>query len=327
MKKFDFATGYDVSALPTYVEQHRGDIIRDLIIGADSLKYFRKQLGVKGTSALNIMTLDPTIVCGGGCGFEAGNAPALVQKDLKTCLYKINLEICPEQLAGTWAEYAVQVEAKKTELPFEDVLLSLLRDKIHEGLEGRIWMGGFGDTPYETDCCEGIFVQLANEDLEAEGSYGDSAWEFVYNAITKYKTLTHYAGDIIVFADPTTYDFFAIDTMNRNLFHVAPDADPFSLVIPGTRTRLVKVPALAYAGSALVISAVDNLYFGTDRLDNPDAFDVWYSKDADVWRVKAKWNAGATYAFSDRILQFTNTDKIAPIGLCPCGGGDGEPIS
>lgn len=314
-KGFNFATGYNVSALPTYVDQNRLPLLKQLVLGADTLKYFKKQLGVKGTSALNIMTLDPTVTCGSSCGFEAGAAPALVQKNIVTNLFKVNLELCPEQLINTWAEFKLQVGAVKTEMPFEEYLVDLLINRIKENIEMNIWQGdtdGGGDF----DCIDGILAQATPVDFTC---YCDTLYKTIAAAYATFAKSKNVAGKRVnIFIPTELFDMFTMDLVAANLYHYNPGEPDEFVYLPGTRAKVIRTLGLTGTG-VIVCATEDNLYAGMDMMSDSEELKVWYSDDFDVWRVKAKWNLGVTYAFADEIGVYTLCDDLKN-GVAECSG-------
>lgn len=290
----NFAVGYDVSSLPAYVEQNRDILISQTVMGADSLRYFRKMTGVKGKAAINLMDLTPTVVCGTTCGFSAGNAVALTQKEIQTCYHKVNLEFCPEQMANTYAEWAIEVGARKTEFPFEQYFAELLRDRIRQTIENEIWMGvsGFG-------CCNGLLAQ-ASPDMDCSCPEGGmDGFSAVMNAYLGLRAKYSGGKGINIFVDPVIFDAFCISLVQKNLFHYdLREERPGVVFLPGTNARVINT--LGLMGTNNIFAATeDNLVYATDMESNSEEFRIWYSDDADMWRVKVKWNGGATWIWDD----------------------------
>lgn len=312
-KEFNFATGYNVSALPDYVDQNRLPLLKQLVLGADTLKYFKKQLGVKGTSALNIMTLDPTVTCGSSCGFEAGNAPALVQKNIETNLFKVNLEICPEQLVNTWAEFQLQVGANKTEMPFEEYLVDLLINRIKENIEMNIWQGD-RDAEVGYTCIDGILAQTTPVDFTC---YCDNLYKTISLAYADFAKSKNVAGKRVnIFVPSELFELFTMGLVAANLYHYNPGEPDEFVYLPGTRAKVIRTLGLTGTG-VIVLATEDNLYAGLDMMSDSEELKVWYSDDFDVWRVKAKWNIGVTYAFDDEIGVYTLCDDLKA-GVAAC---------
>ena len=314
-RKYQFATGYDVSALPSYIDQNRLPLIKEMVLGADSLQYFKKQFGVKGTSVLNIMTLDPTVTCGSSCGFSAGDAPALSQKNIMTNLFKVNIEICPEQMVNTWAEFALQVKANKTELPFEEYLADLLINRIKENIEMNIWQGDTDGGGTYT-CIDGLLAQATPVDLTCycadSGYYGLVTAAYATFAKSKYV-----AGKRVnIFLPPEVFDLFAMELVAKNLYHYNPGEVLNYTYIPGTNVRVIRTLGLTGTG-AIVAATEDNLYAGMDMLSDAEELKIWYSDDFDVWRVKAKWNIGVTFAFDNEFAAYTICDDLKD-GIAAC---------
>ena len=91
-----------------------------------------------------------------------------------------------------------------------------------------------------------------------------------------------------------------LDLVEKNLYHYAPDAEA-ELYFPGTRIKIVACPGLA--GSKKIVAAREsNMFFGTDGIGDESVFKLWFSEDADVWRLKVRFIAGVQVAFPDEVV-------------------------
>lgn len=317
-KKFDFTQGFVVSGLSSYVEQNRLPLISKVVLGGKTIGMLQKQLGIKTTANLNILSLDPTIASGASCGFSAGNAPTLTERALATGQMKVNLEICPRTLLGKWAEYQVRIGAGRDVLPFEEEIVNELIRGIQKKMETLVWQAKTS-TYSGTDQFNGFCVIAANDasaDTNTIAS-GKSAWEAVketYDGMT-----AEMLEDGVIFVDPAIYRAFLSDLVAMNLYHYNPnDGVTEEILFPASNVRVINTPGLVNT-KQLFASSLRNLYFGTDLMDDMEEVDWWFSKDADVFRIKVAWNAGVQYAFSDLVI--LNTMAAAPVAVVGVAAG------
>lgn len=293
--------GFDVSGLSAYVEQNRLPLVTKTILGGKTISMLSKQLGIKGTANLNILSLDPTIASGASCGFSAGNAPALTERALATGQMKVNIEVCPRTLLGKWAEYQVRLGAGQDVLPFEEEITNELSAQIQNKMEKLVWQAKTA-AHSGSDQFDGL-LYIANNDsavIDVAISSGDSAW----NAVTAvYDAIPEEIRDkAVIFVDPAIYRAFLHDMVSQNFYHYNPnDGAEGEILYPASKVKVINCAGLANTKN-LFACALDNVFFGTDLMDNAETFDIWYSKDADVFRIAVKWNAGVQYAFGDQIV-------------------------
>lgn len=307
------AQGFDVSGLSAYVEQNRLPLITKTILGGKTINLLSKQLGVKGTANLNILSLDPTIASGASCGFSAGNAPVLTERAIATGQMKVNIEICPRTLLGKWAEYQVRLGAGQDVLPFEQEIMDELSKQIQNKMEKLVWQAKTS-AHSGTDQFDG-FLYIAGNDsntIKESISSGASAWDAVsqvYNAIPE-----EIRDKAVIFVDPAIYRAFLADMVSQNFYHYNPqDGADGEVMYPASKVRVINCAGLA-GTKKLFACALDNVYFGTDMLEDAEKFDIWFSKDDDVFKIAVKWNAGVQYAFSDQIVLGTMAGSPVLLG-------------
>ena len=105
---------YDVSALPSYVEQNRLPLLAAAVLKGKTVEVINRQSGVKGKAALNIVNVDATLQDGASCGFNDGGDDEWSQRVIETVLLKVEKEWCWKDLIGYWNEYEYRVFLKNT---------------------------------------------------------------------------------------------------------------------------------------------------------------------------------------------------------------------
>ena len=112
------SNSYNVSALPNYVDQMRPELIAKSVIGAKSAGLFNLQTGIKGPTALNLISSNVVFGDGSACGWTESGATSLSQAVLTPRALKINMSICDKTLLSKWANYLVKVKQTNLTVTF-----------------------------------------------------------------------------------------------------------------------------------------------------------------------------------------------------------------
>lgn len=68
------------------------------------------------------------------------------------------------------------------------------------------------------------------------------------------------------------------------------------------------VPVLGLSGTKkIVLTSTDNLYMGTDLMNEEEKFDLFYAKEADEIRFVCEFKVGTQIAFPDLIVYQVNS--------------------
>lgn len=286
---------YNVTALPDYVEQNREVLIAKSVMGSKSANAFTLQTGVKGPTALNILTTDVVFGDGSACGWNDAGESTLSQRELVPAAIKVNMSICDKVLLNKWANYAVRVEAGKTaaDLPFEKEFTQSLIDGINKQLEKMIWSGTKG-----TGSFDGILTLLASDALTVSAS--GSAYELIKAVAAKLPSEA-LAEDTVIFVGTDMYHSYMQDLVAANLYHYNPGTGENEYILPGTSIRVIGVDGLNGTDKA-VAGRLSNFFYGTNLEDGQEMFDIWYSKDNREFRVAVEFTAGVQVAFPKEVV-------------------------
>ena len=288
-----------VTSLPAYVQDNKDLLIKNFaLVGGETRKRISVQTGIKKDEHINYLNLTPTFQSGVGCGFTAQGEATLTQRLIETARFKVNMEFCPDNLIGKYAEYQVSINASENEsLPFEAYIMEALTNEIVKKIETTIWGGVKG-----TDLIDG-FLTLAKADsdvvdvvIEGTSAYADILK--VYNAMSEY-TLEQ-GGEIYV--SPAKFRAFMQEMVEKNYFHYNPgNAEPSEFLLPGSNVKVVRTPGLA-GKTEVVGTFAKNMYYGCDLENAAEDIKVWYSDDDDLIKVAAKWNMGVQFAFPGEVV-------------------------
>lgn len=282
------------------------------VIDAPTVDRIKKQFGVKGTAAINLLSTTPTFQNGKACGFEPLGDALLSQRNIVSAPVKVNMEFCPETLIGTYAEHEVRFAAGRETMPFEEKIVEDIVKGVSAQLEKAIWMGDTTSSDNNLKHFDG-FAKIINAAsgvvdasyTPAEGeAITDQVWNLITNAYMLIPEAVLSKDDVKIFVGPHYYRAFTQALVDKNFFAYAGPQDeyPTEIILPGTNVAVVRTPGLEgspqiFAGSA------SNFVFGTDMLEDKETFDLWYSRDEQAFRLAIKFTAGVQVAYPDEIVK------------------------
>lgn len=290
---------FNVSGLSAYVQENRDNILRKVVLEGDTISKMAKQLGVKTKERLHYFSLDPVIQDGKGCGFSAQGATNITEKDVETAVMKINDEWCNDDLLGKYAEYLVRfgADANAENLAFEQLIADELVKNINKEMEKRVWQG-----KKATDFIDGLLTQAeADANTVKVTLSGDSLYEKVKAVIMAIPE--EILDDAVVFVSPANFRGLVFELLEKNNFHIAPEEiEKGEFYFPGTTIAVHKTIGLTGVDDKIYASTWGNMVYATDMMDDKEELRFWFSDDADLHRVKVKWNAGVATYFSDYVV-------------------------
>lgn len=286
----------DLTKLPAYVEQEKLPLVKKTVLGAKTASIINVQSDIKGSAAINLLSVDPTLQAG-GCGWnDAGNA-AMSQRVIKTKFLKVNQSFCDKEFLNYWTNYEVKVGVGRETLPFEEYFTSAVVDKVKESVERMIWNGDDSATQFK-----GLLPILGAEEDVVEVAGKSSAYETikaVYAAIP-----ANILDKAVIFVGADTYRTFIMEMVEKNFYHYDGGNGGTEFILPGTNTKVIAVNGLN--GTKKIVAADPmNLYYGCDLLNDTETFDLWYSQDNREYRLAIQFNAGVEVAFPSEVVVAT----------------------
>lgn len=286
--------GFNVAELPDYVSVNRQELISKSLFGFETRKYVNLMGGVKYAEALPVLATDP-ILQDRTCGFDASGNVDFSQRVMEVHPYKVNMELCEEDLRKKFMNDQLVVKAGGETLPFAEKISNNIADNLAAKIETLIWNA--------TDASNGWDGFLAKFDADAtvvDVSKGDTAYE---TAINVYKAIpSRILKKAEIFVSEEDFRSIVLEITAKNLYHYDPKVDDAqTIILPGTNTKLHALPGLNGTGR-MVGADGENLYYGFDAEDDAETLDLWYSKDAQAFRLAVKFNIGTQYVFGDEIV-------------------------
>lgn len=299
-----------LSGLTAYVEEQKMPLIGKAVAGGDSAKLFRLQTGLKPGSKAAINLLDTTIVFadGNSCGFNAEGSDEFTQRMIEVGAIKINKEYCDKELRKYWAGYEVTTAATRGEgaMPFEEYFLGEVEKQIIAANEKAIWQGDTDSLDANLNKFDGL-IKIAAEASGATGVIVPSASaatvsEAVVEVIKSIPVAVLETAKIVMGVDDFTA--LALELSAKNLFHYTPELQSImEFKYPGT---MVTVKAVNGLNGTNRIFAADfaNLTLGTDLENDSEVFKLYFSEDADAYRLKVEYGLGVQIARPAEVVAY-----------------------
>lgn len=278
-------------------------LIAEAVLGAKSAKLFNLQTDIKHAAALNLLTTDVAFGDGSTCGWDDAGSQSLTQRILTVGNIKVNMSFCDRDMLSKWMGYEVKVAAGSETLPFEEEFTNEVIKSIQEAVETAIYQGDTASSNVNLKAFDGLIKILTGEDgtIDVAASTESTALakvRKVYNAIPE-KAFTR--GNVAILVGMDTFRALVGDLVDKNLYHYNPGAPEGEVYLPGTNVRVIGVNGLNGAKKAIAAS-LDNLFFGTDMVNDMETFKLWYSDDNQEFRLAVKFNAGVQVAFPDEVV-------------------------
>ena len=299
-----------VNNLPHYVEEKRLPLIREAVIGNRTAKEFNLQTGIKGATALNLLSTNVIFGNGFDCGWDDSGESTLSQRVLTPGAVKVNMSFCDKTLLKTWMNYDVRVAAGQKNLPAEEDFMNGVIDSVKAELEKAMWQGDTNSNQANLNKFDGI-----NKIMDAEtpaGTYtiqsGDTKTKILNEVYALIPSAAYEKGEVVAYVG---YDFYRpwVQELiaNGNLVLNAGNgavldnvAMPTSMLIPGTNVRVIPVAGLD-GTNRVYASYRDNFIYGVDMQGDDEKAEMWYSQDNREYRLAIEFIAGVQVAYPDMV--------------------------
>ena len=300
------ANSYNVSALPNYVDQLRPELIAKSVIGAKSAGLFTLQTGIKGPTALNLISSNVVFGDGAACGWTESGATSLSQAVLTPRALKINMSICDKTLLAKWANYLVKVQANKLDgdLPFEEYFINDVIKGVKAGIEKMIYQGDTTGEGIQFDGLLKILQASGNTTIVTTGASSVTSYNFIKQVASQMPASILDKDDLVILVSMPMYLDYIQNLVSANLYHYNPENGENEYKLPGTNIRVIGVNGLNDTSSYdyVIGGSLSNMFYGTNLEDGEEIFDLWYSKDNREFRLAIEFVAGVQVAFQNEIV-------------------------
>lgn len=298
----------NVNSLSTYVDEQRLPLIRKAVLGARTAYHFNLMTGVKGATALNLLSTEVQFGNGAECGWHEAGSSTLSQRVLTPGAIAVNMSFCDKTLLKTWANYEVKVAAGQKKLPFEEDFLAGVGESINAKLEKALWQGDTESEDANLNKFDGIIKIAEAATLGGTVTYasGDTVSATVAKIYAAIPAEAFNKGEVLLYMGADKYRTYIQELIaNGNLVitnAVQDVAMPDSVLIPGTDVRVIYVNGLNGTGK-MFASYRDNFVYGVDMTGDEEKYDLWYSQDNREHRLAVEFVAGTQICLPDMMVE------------------------
>lgn len=294
-----------VESLPAYVAKNKDMLLKNFALPNKGTRARCSiQTGVKKDAYINFLDMSPALADGTDCTFNANGSATLTQREINTAVLKTDMEICPRNLIGKYAEYLVRVNATEESLPFEQFIMDGVTAELNRKIEKLIWQGNADGEDADLKWTDGL-LKIADGESDTTkvniASSGDAFTQIKKVYLKMSDEAIERGGEIYV--SPALYRQFVMGLMEKNLYHYAgPQAEyPEEFYFPGTNVKVVSTYGLS--GTEFILGTfAKNIFYGCDLEGDNEDIDLWYSRDNRTFRLEALWNSGVQIAFPEHVV-------------------------
>lgn len=299
---------FSVNGLASYVDQNRTELLTASILPAKLAKLIRTIPGVKGTTTLNTLANSVTFQDGSSCGWNASGTTTLSQRSIVPGVVKVQMNFCHKSVLGKYLEHDVRLRAGLESMDFETKITDDITRNIVRELEKALFQGdttsGTGNNAFfngletiiSADVTSGVIANSQVSTASQNDTIKDRTYA-VYSTIKEENLATS-----VILMSVANYRSLCLALFNANLYNYKPEVDgSLELTLPGTETKVYAMPGMTGSNKIYAINP-DEVFYGFDESGDEEAFDFWFSKDAQEFRLNVNFVAGIQYAFPGNIV-------------------------
>lgn len=297
----------NVNAIEDYVNYKKLGLIGKVFNGADSLKYFNMQAGVKGATALTLLDTTVKFADGTACGWNPQGGDTFSKRVLTPALFKVQKEWCPDVLFKTWLSeqlnYAAAEGTEMSDAKTAEIIVGQQVTEVSKELEKVVWQGKVASG----DLIDGLVtvIEAANP-VEYEYAAGATISSIVAGVYALIPEDAFSMGDVVLYMSKDMYRKYIQELIaNGNLVITNALNDvamPESILIPGTDVRVIGVAGLNGSGKCFA-SFAKNFIYGTDMVEGPETASFKYDTHDENYHLTIKFVAGVQVAFPTLIVE------------------------
>lgn len=295
---------YNVSQLPNYIDQSSKTFVVDSLFGNQTASVLRDAgsitLGLKGTSAIQLMDQDINIQTNYNCGRNPLGNVNLSQAYITVVPLMDNLNLCPKILEQKFTVQYLSKGQNYTEALFANEIVNQRSAKIAEANEILMWQG---DTTISgatnLNKFDGFIKQVkASNALKVAltgATSGATVVERLQNMFLAAPSKVTSQSDAVIFVGTDVYNEYTIALTNKNIFK-----DPADKVMFGGAIKLVPVDGLNGTRLAF-LGRLRSFQIGLDLLGEDDKAIVEYSMETRQVYIDYYFALGVTLLFPNEI--------------------------
>lgn len=311
------ASGFTVNSLTDYVDQSSTKLIaaaqfKGVIAGDASVN-----TGVKGTQALQILTVGPIAADGSTCGFTASGSTSFSQRNITAKLVKYEDAFCLKDLEAKWTQLLLKKGTNYTEADFPAMIVDEVINFVVAKTATIDWRGTTGSVDAYLSRYQGILAVITGASglITISGSASlhtntlSEVRGIAQNAIMAVPQAYKGNSAFTFYCDPLYFDLYTIKLAADNLYHIPADG--------ANASRTIKLENSAYTmkadnglyGTGVVIGfdPSRNLYLGIDGTGEEESIKFWLDgSDMETVKYRIKFRRGWQFAIPSEVAYFVS---------------------
>lgn len=316
--KYNF--DYDVTALPAYTDEQSAEILTDLVYASGLTSRVTVQEGNKGSETIKLLNITMALQSASSCAWNADGSVVFTGEPLTTVRVKNQMELCNEDLNGTWAQMLNVVGANRQDesMPLESVIQAYSVKTAQKTNQDLMINGDTGSGNPDLVHYDG-YSKLWDADADLGVYYSTETAITVSNALSIALGLYNEIDGVLfdngepveIMVGRETYNLIIQNVYNDNNFHHTlqeePGTEP-SFMLPTTNIRVRSYPQLSGTEKMYAVPYRFMIY-GTDLSGDIDGFTAKYNDNDEKLRFGTKWRSGVSYVFPEYFTRL----RLTPI--------------
>lgn len=298
--------GFDLSALLTYVDEQKFDLITRSFLGGKTISNITKQDGCKGDTQINLIDGSSTFQAN-SCSFNPLGSTTFTQRLLKIGDIKEDDQYCVKDLNDYYTEKFVNPGSYSSDIGIEETLAELKANNAADYLENLAWKGDSTAGAGDLDLTDGYLAIMTNDaNVVDETSLDFTASNIIAKidaVIAAVDSDILNANDLILYMGNDTFSTYRIALIDANLYHPDYTKDnDFEMRIHRALTIKVIGTHGLTGEASVVLSPKSNMFMGVDLDDEESSFEFWEDKGNRVIKFLSNFKAGFQYARSEYVV-------------------------
>lgn len=296
--------GYNISTLPDHIvrSENMEKFHFESVLGGQTLDFLSNEgalsEGVLGsTEPINFMKNTLVWQSGVVCKLSELGETALSEATVYIAPIAFKQAYCSLELATKWKSEKVKQQKKNIaldELQFGNEITNDLIQLNKADVEKAVWLGDSTKTG-NMKFVEGFLKQLSTGTFALGTLTATDMIGKITEAYLKMPSAVTNAPDFRVFIGTNEYKKYRAELASKNLFH---KEDEFAVF--GTSAQFVVVDGLD-ATNKVVFARARNLQARADYEGTEAKVDVWYEKNDDEMKIRARFGLGVKAIFKQEI--------------------------
>jgi hypothetical protein len=289
-------------AVGTYSGEAARPYVAAAIMSADTLAngYISTLENVHGTAVLRVFS--GAAIQAATCTFATGDTQLVLgEAILSTAALKINEQVCNKDLRATWESAQMRGQSSAAPGDFTTYVAQYVAAKVAEGIEHNIWSGNYNpDAGTSTGATYTAFNGIMRNIVLGSPTYESNLGGALTAAtiLAKLAILTSTGCPTTIQGDYENTKIFMSRSTHALYYDALAAVYNLPFLAEGMANKYkgyeVIVPN-GFPDDTLLISKIDNLYFGTDLLTdhiNASVLDLTGVTGDDVTRVIMQFSGG-----------------------------------